>query len=315
VMAGISAVSSIPVAGDLLAAGKMAFKYGDDVVGVAGVVAKHGDEIMGGVGAVAKTGDDLVRGGIKWVDDTVGAACSFTPTTLVATPTGNVPIGELEVGDLVTARDEATGETSTRAVEAVLIHEDAITGTVVIDGQNVETTPEHPFFSLDRGFVPAAELRVGELVASEAGDPGRVDAVAWNGGPQRMWNLTVATDHTFFVGTGGWWVHNACKLPDELAEGANAQTGVSVYLGENGGQNVNVGITNDIARRGAQHGERFRLSPIADDLTRGQARAVEQALIERNPGFQNVRNSIGPRHKWQGQAVDWGNEWLRANGY
>ena len=151
-------------------------------------------------------GDDALEAGAKF--------CSFTPSTLVATPSGDKPIGDLKVGDTVTARDPDTGETSAQPVEAVLVHDDAVTGTVVIDGENVSTTPEHPFFSLDRGFVPAKDLRVGELVASESGDPGRVDAVVWDGGPQRMWNLTVATDHTFFVGHGGWWVHNACPVKE-----------------------------------------------------------------------------------------------------
>ena len=182
----------------------------------AGLYALEGDwgnALLSGAGVfalgdVAKYGVKGARGLQKALD----AACSFTPGTLVATPTGDVPIGKLGVGDEVIARDEATGVTATRTVEAVLIHDDPVTGTVVIDGESVATTPEHPYFSLDRGFVLASELELGELVASERGHPGRVDAVAWDGGPQRMWNLTVAVDHTFFVGEGRWWVHNDCNI-------------------------------------------------------------------------------------------------------
>ena len=113
--------------------------------------------------------------------------CSFSPETLVATPDGDV-----------------------RDVVAVLVHADAVTGTVVIDGELIETTPEHPFFSLDRGFVPASELRPGELVAAVSGRAGAVESITWAGGAAVMYNLTVAVDHTFFVGEGQWWVHNAC---------------------------------------------------------------------------------------------------------
>jgi hypothetical protein len=151
-----------------------------------------------------------VGGGIRYVDEAIGAACSFTAETTVVTPDGDVAIGELEVGDEVLARDEITGETSVRRIIAVLVHADTVTGSVVIDGETIETTPEHPFFSLDRGFVAASELRPGELVARDSGMPGEVDSVTWDGGPAVMWNLTVAVDHTFFVGDGGWWVHNAC---------------------------------------------------------------------------------------------------------
>lgn len=81
------------------------------------------------------------------------------------------------------------------------------------------------------------------------------------------------------------------------------------------GQRVYVGITNDIMRRAAEHGARFDVRQITQFLlTRGEARAIEQALIVRNPLFQNVINSISPKHPWYGDAVAWGEAWLRANG-
>lgn len=74
-------------------------------------------------------------------------------------------------------------------------------------------------------------------------------------------------------------------------------------------------ITNDLGRRQIQHGDRFILQQVTSaTVTRGQARAIEQALIERNPGFGNKINSISPKHSWYQSAVDWGEAWLRANG-
>ena len=56
-----------------------------------------------------------------------------------------------------------------------------------------------------------------------------------------------------------------------------------------------------------EHGARFRLQKITDaPVTCGEARAIEQALIKNNPGFQNIRNSISPTHTWYNQAVEWG---------
>jgi hypothetical protein len=77
-----------------------------------------------------------------------------------------------------------------------------------------------------------------------------------------------------------------------------------------------VGITNDLGRRAAEHGSQFDLlrQVTPSSVTRGQARAIEEALMLRNPGFQNVRQSISPSHPWYQQAVDWGEAWLRANG-
>lgn len=105
-------------------------------------------------------------------------------------------------------------------------------------------------------------------------------------------------------------------LPDELTLGRNADPGVDVYLGIREGKPVYTGISNQWEIRQAQHGSRFdRLDPLTrGQLTRGEARAVEQALITRNPGFRNIRNSISPLHPYFGQAVEWGEWWLRQNG-
>lgn len=91
---------------------------------------------------------------------------------------------------------------------------------------------------------------------------------------------------------------------------------VHVYMGIRDGKPVYTGFTNNLARRQVQHGDRFVLQQVtSDSLTRAQARAIEQALIARNPGLENAINSISPRHSYYQQAVDWGEAWLRANGY
>jgi RHS repeat-associated protein len=105
----------------------------------------------------------------------------------------------------------------------------------------------------------------------------------------------------------------APALPAAL-EGGLAD--VDVYFGEAAGQRVYVGITNNLLRRAQQHAARFLLNPITrSPVTRGQARAIEQAIIERNPGFQNVINSISPTHSWYDDAVRWGQWWLKQNGW
>jgi hypothetical protein len=75
-------------------------------------------------------------------------------------------------------------------------------------------------------------------------------------------------------------------------------------------------FSNNVARRAGEHGDRFDLETITSSpVTRGQARSIEQALIVRNPGFENQINSINPSQPYYQQAVDWGNSWLKANGF
>jgi RHS repeat-associated protein len=107
------------------------------------------------------------------------------------------------------------------------------------------------------------------------------------------------------------------KLPSALQTGHNAQFGVDVYYGIRNGLPVYCGISCNIAQRLLQHRGRFdelREVTLAS-VTRGQARAIEQALIVRNPNLENIRNSISHSHAWYQQAVRWGEWWLRVNGY
>jgi RHS repeat-associated protein len=103
-------------------------------------------------------------------------------------------------------------------------------------------------------------------------------------------------------------------LPEALTLGKNAEVGVDVYLGMRGGTPVYCGITCNPAQRSAQHGSRFEALQIVTPapVTRGEARAIEQAIIQQSPGFENIRNAINPNHPWYQQAVDWGNAWLKG---
>ncbi len=117
----------------------------------------------------------------------------------------------------------------------------------------------------------------------------------------------------------------APSFPHELTLGNNAQTGVHVYQGVDGaGKDVYAGITNDLERRQAQHGGRFTLQQMTDQqgLTRGEARSVEEALIQRAGGtareggnYQNLVHSVSPNHAYHSDAASWGEHWLQSHGY
>jgi hypothetical protein len=89
-----------------------------------------------------------------------------------------------------------------------------------------------------------------------------------------------------------------------------------VYMGMRNGKPVYVGITKDIATRSCQHGDRFdylaKITP--SQLTRDQARGIEQSVMNKNPNFENVNNSISPNRSWYDEAVTWGSQWLSNHG-
>jgi hypothetical protein len=104
------------------------------------------------------------------------------------------------------------------------------------------------------------------------------------------------------------------KVPASLMEGS---ANTRVYLGIIDGVQDYVGITKDIIKRQAQHGDRFDFlrEITTEPVTRRQARAIEQAMKEASADFSNIINSISPKRDWYNDAVNWGNSWLKSNGY
>ncbi|MEO1256869.1 MAG: polymorphic toxin-type HINT domain-containing protein, partial [Bacteroidota bacterium] len=87
---------------------------------------------------------------------------------------------------------------------------------IVIDGETLHTTAEHPFFVPERGWVEAGQLNIGDLVRAADGGCGAVEAVTVIDEPQTMYNLTISLVATYLVGEQGWVVHNEdiiCELP------------------------------------------------------------------------------------------------------
>jgi len=53
-------------------------------------------------------------------------------------------------------------------------------------------------------------LQIGDELRTATWETGTVEAIHFTVAPQPMYNFTVATAHTYFVGNGQWLVHNAC---------------------------------------------------------------------------------------------------------
>jgi hypothetical protein len=58
--------------------------------------------------------------------------------------------------------------------------------------------------------LPAAALQAGDEIRNAEWATGTVEAIEFVAESQTMYNFTVATAHTYFVGNGQWLVHNAC---------------------------------------------------------------------------------------------------------
>ena len=152
-------------------------------------------------------------------------AHSFSESTPVATASGLLAIGTLEEQDVlqVYGYDEETDKVALFDITAFHVHDDPVTIDLTVDfdltddqpGELIETTPEHPFYVLG-GWIDAEDLEVGMPLSTFEGTTlvhsSTVTSVERIEETQTMYNLTVDTAHTFFVGEGEWLVHN-CDIP------------------------------------------------------------------------------------------------------
>ena len=146
-----------------------------------------------------------------------GGAC-FVKGTLVSGEHGSVAIQNVKENDLVWSRDEASGKTELKRVQQTFERYAATLALTFSNGETIETTSEHPFYVVGRGFVKAGELGIGTSIVTRAG-PSVALRVATAGKAQTVYNFEVADYHTYFVGQSALWVHNQCGIA-RLAPGS-----------------------------------------------------------------------------------------------
>ncbi|MEW6085687.1 MAG: Hint domain-containing protein [Chloroflexota bacterium] len=105
-------------------------------------------------------------------------ACnSFSADTEVATDEGDKPISQIQIGDYVLAWDEETNSISFYPVMDTIHHTDEVIVHLTIDGEELETTPEHPFYVEGEGWVNAEDLEVGDDIRNADGETGKVESI------------------------------------------------------------------------------------------------------------------------------------------
>ena len=137
----------------------------------------------------------------------------FVAGTVVESERGRIPIEDIREGDFVLSRNEATGEQAYKRVSAIFVREGVeIYELTVADRQLnrelLETSAEHPFWVLGRGWSTAARLAAGDQLLGMSGHTLAVEGLVATGRTATVYNIQVEGFHTFFVGRLGAWVHN-----------------------------------------------------------------------------------------------------------
>jgi hypothetical protein len=176
----------------------------------------------GAVNAVSRALPRLAGASLRQVQ-TAMAIC-FVAGTLVLTDEGLKPIEEVQVGDLVLSRNDETGEEDYRRVTQLFVTAEKEALELRLRSppnaqSTLGVTGEHPFWVLGRGWVPAHDLRPGDLLGTASAEAAEVVGF---GEPQRakVYNIEVEEFHSYFVGSEAVWVHNTCGATRGIKSGS-----------------------------------------------------------------------------------------------
>jgi hypothetical protein len=128
----------------------------------------------------------------------------FPPDTLVATPSGPVPIASLRAGRAVFSQRGGVG-----TVTGVHTGWTDWLVELEVEGSTVYLTRRHRVRVADPPcWIPARLMRPGMSVVVRSNHPSRVERAAFRRRVTATWNLEVEPGHTFYVGAGELLVHN-----------------------------------------------------------------------------------------------------------
>ena len=133
----------------------------------------------------------------------------FVAGTLVETENGSVPIEEITAGMLVYAHNPDTGETELKEVVQTFVRETNELVHIKVNGEEIITTPTHPFWVPQKGWTDAIQLRAGDRLQLLNGEYVIIEQVQHEilEAPVTVYNFEVEWFHTYFVGETSVFVH------------------------------------------------------------------------------------------------------------
>lgn len=140
-----------------------------------------------------------------------GGCSSFAGATVVLMADGSEKaIEDIQVGDKVLATDPETGEQVAKDVTHVWVHDDTLVD-LIVDGEAITTTEDHPFFNVTDGdFQWASEIDPGDQVLTDNGRVVTVRGIDTTSAQDALaYNLTIDGIHTYHVGQRHFLVHNS----------------------------------------------------------------------------------------------------------
>lgn len=95
---------------------------------------------------------------------------------------------------------------------------------IYLDGEEIKTTPTHPFYAVGRGWVRADQLNISDALVTADGEVVPISALQVVADPEIVYNLSLTENFTFFP--NGILAHNMSfgfYAFDSMANGKNGE--------------------------------------------------------------------------------------------
>ena len=142
-----------------------------------------------------------------------GTMKCFIAGTLIAIETGFVGIESIKPGDLVLSTNADTMETGYKKVLEKYVRKTRELIHIIAGGEEIVSTPDHPYYVAGRGFVNACQLCIGSPLLDSDGKILEVEQIykeqLEKNEEVTVYNFQVEDWHTYHVGEMEVLVHNA----------------------------------------------------------------------------------------------------------
>lgn len=236
----------------------------------------------------------------------------FVEGTLVQTETGPVAIEDIEVGDLVWAKHDVTGDMALKPVLALhQTDEKPVVEVTLRDSEGNEeslvVSPDHPFWLEGESWTRSERLEPGNLVETRQGLSLEVVSVELQEAKRPTFNFVVDEYHSYFAGSYGAWVHNGCKDrvknkvdPNQIGSYTNTHASGKTYVGKGSRKRSQKSGRREARRNGDPH--------IATDWTpakshregfKQESRRLDAEGGPRSPNNYNRIEQPGKKYRQQ----------------
>jgi|GEM_PF-644345 len=146
------------------------------------------------------------RGRDSWFVNNRRTGDCLAAGTCIWTIHGPKEIQTMQIGDLVMARNQDTGELAYKPVIRTSVRPLSTLFKIRIEGETIETSGGHLFWVSGEGWVRSRELRDGMMLHGAAG-PSRILSIE-QGQTAETYNVVVADFNTYFVGDAKVFSHD-----------------------------------------------------------------------------------------------------------